>query len=165
MADGVLPNWESLVPHPLAPQLLDVLPPTPFQNSRRLQLRGRAQAIQYASETLQERHQRIAARETEEPSEVERRVHDQQYERLHALEQQLAENALQFVTDLRSACATSTNPAACMSLCDTFERLAQTLLSDGVVHLELAQDHLASSLRSLDEVVIGLREEQSVASK
>lgn len=165
LAEGVLPNWESLVPQAMPPQLLNLLPATPFQTSRRLQVQVGAQAILLAIETLRERHQQIAALETEELSEVEQRVHNQQYERLHALEQQLAKGALQFIADLRKACATSTDPAVCMSFCDTFEHLAKTLSSDGVVHLDLAQDRVALALSKLEEVVNSLSEEPPVASK
>jgi hypothetical protein len=165
MAEGVLPNWESLVPQYMPAQLLDVLPATPFQNSRRLQVQGSAQAIQYAIETLRERHKRITALKTKEPSEVEQRMHDQQYERLHSLEQELAKGVMQFAADLRTACATSTDPEACLSFCYTFERIAQTLSSDEIVHLDLAHDHVASALSGLEKVIISLSEEPPIESK
>ncbi len=165
MAEGLPPNWESLVPQYMPAQLLDVLPATPFQTSRRLQVQERAQAILYAIETLRERQQRITALKTKEPSEVEQRMYDQQCERLHSLEQELAKGVFQFSVDLRTACVTSTDPEACLSFCYNFERIAQTLSSDEVVHLDLAHDHVVSALCGLEEVVISLSEEPPIESK
>jgi len=115
-------------------------------------------------ETLRERHQKIAAINREEPSQVAERVHGQQYERLQALVQQLAEGVFQFIAELRNACTTSTNPGACTSFCETFEQVAQILSSDGVLELDLAQDCVALALRKLEEVVNSLSEEPPVTS-
>jgi hypothetical protein len=162
MAEGIVPNWESLVPMTIPPHLLDLLPATSFRTSQRLQVQRGAQALNYAIETLRERHRRIAALASEQPSEVEQRAIRQQYEHLHALEQRLAVAALKFAADLRTASATSTNPAACVSLCEAYERLSQILSSDGISHLDLAQSRVVTALGGVADVVNSLREEPEV---
>ena len=164
LVQGGTPKWETLVPMAVPPQLLNLLPATPFQASRRLEVQGGAQALVCAIETLRERYQRIADLDTGEATDGERRVFGHQYEQLRLLEQRTAKAAVEFATGLRAACATSANQSSCLSCCATFEQLAQTLSSDGIAHVELAADRLASVLSSLNEVVNSLSEEMPIVS-